>query len=68
MKTSEFIRLAEQISHEDLDDLFDAWLFTPGRPDLPTAAIAKTSSMKAHNQAGSLSASVLKARLKGKRM
>ncbi len=66
VKISEFIKLAERISHEDLDDLFDAWLFTPGRPALPAAAIAKTSSMKAHRQAGSLSASVLKARLEGK--
>jgi peptidase M1-like protein len=38
----EFIRLAEKISHEDLDDLFEAWLFTPGRPELPAAAAAQS--------------------------
>jgi hypothetical protein len=32
--TSEFIRLAEQISGEQLDDLFEAWLFTAGKPTL----------------------------------
>jgi hypothetical protein len=30
--TSEFIGLAEDISGEDLDAFFEAWLFTPARP------------------------------------
>jgi hypothetical protein len=38
----EFIRLAEKISHEDLDDLFDTWLFTAGKPELPGATSART--------------------------
>ena len=37
--TSEFIRLAERISRRQLDDLFDAWLFTPGKP----AALSMTT-------------------------
>jgi aminopeptidase N len=39
--TPEFIALAEQISGQQLDDLFDAWLFTAGRPELPAAEAAK---------------------------
>ena len=34
--TREFIRLAEQISGEQLDDLFETWLFTAGKPALAT--------------------------------
>jgi len=33
--TDEFIALAEKISGVELDDLFETWLFTPGRPELP---------------------------------
>ena len=36
--TRQFIRLAERISGEQLDDLFQTWLYTPGRPELPGAA------------------------------
>ncbi len=32
--TPEFIRLAERISGEELDELFDAYLYTPGKPPL----------------------------------
>ena len=35
--TQGFIALAERISGRELDALFDAWLFTSGRPDLPGA-------------------------------
>jgi Peptidase family M1 domain len=42
--TDEFIALAERVSGEDLGDLFDAWLFTPARPDLPTASAARALS------------------------
>jgi aminopeptidase N len=31
--TPEFIRLAERISREDLDELFETWLFTPSKPE-----------------------------------
>lgn len=33
--TSQFIALAEQVSGQDLGQLFTAWLYTPGRPELP---------------------------------
>ena len=36
--TPEFIALAESISGQQLDDLFNAWLFTPGQPALDAAA------------------------------
>ena len=35
--TAEFVQLAEAISHQQLDDLFQTWLFTPGRPEVATA-------------------------------
>jgi hypothetical protein len=34
----EFIALAERISGKQLDDLFNTWLFTPGKPVLAGAA------------------------------
>ncbi len=41
--TSQFIALAERISGRQLDDLFTTWLFTPGRPELPsTGTTART--------------------------
>ena len=42
--TDQFIRLAERISGQQLDDLFEAWLFTPGRPELPGAAAARSGA------------------------
>jgi aminopeptidase N len=38
--TEQFIALAEEISGQQLDDLFTTWLFTPARPDLTGAADA----------------------------
>jgi aminopeptidase N len=35
--TEDFIALAEDISGEQLDDFFDAWLFAPALPVLPSA-------------------------------
>ncbi len=35
--TAEFVQLAESISRQELDDLFETWLFTPGRPEVATA-------------------------------
>ena len=40
----QFIRLAEQISGEQLDDLFQAWLFTGSKPALEAAAAARAST------------------------
>jgi hypothetical protein len=36
--TEQFIALAEEVSGQQLDDLFTTWLFTPSRPDLTAAA------------------------------
>ena len=36
--TDAFIALAEQVSGQDLSDLFDVWLFRPGRP--PASAVS----------------------------
>ena len=30
--TAQFIALSERVSHQNLDGLFQAWLFTPGKP------------------------------------
>jgi aminopeptidase N len=38
--TRQFVALAERISGEQLDELFDTWLFTPGKPALGPAAAA----------------------------
>jgi len=32
--TRAFIRLSERISDEQLEDLFEAWLYTAGKPSL----------------------------------
>jgi aminopeptidase N len=40
---AQFIALAEQVSGQQLDDLFTTWLFTKGRPDLTVAGTAKLS-------------------------
>jgi aminopeptidase N len=42
--TGEFIALAEQISGQELDELFETWLFTPGKPELPAAVTARATS------------------------
>jgi aminopeptidase N len=48
--TPEFIALAEQISGQDLDDLFNTWLFTAGKPDesavTPGAAPAASATTR----------------------
>lgn len=33
--TTDFIELAEEVSRENLEELFDAWLFEPTLPDIP---------------------------------
>ena len=43
--TDEFIALAEKVSGAELDDLFETWLFTPGRPELPESlGVARASA------------------------
>lgn len=36
--TDEFIALSEEVSGQQLDDLFEVWLFTPEKPATPAAA------------------------------
>jgi len=48
--TAEFIALAERISHQRLDALFDAWLFTPGKPAIATAGLSGPSSLSTASQ------------------
>jgi aminopeptidase N len=43
--TAEFIALAERISGQQLDALFDAWLFTAGKPAIAAASVSGLSSL-----------------------
>jgi aminopeptidase N len=43
--TDQFIALAERISDQDLDELFTTWLFTPGKPKLPTATASRSAAL-----------------------
>lgn len=45
--TPQFIALAEQISGEQLDQLFDTWLFTAGKPASIAAGLAKQKTASA---------------------
>jgi aminopeptidase N len=45
--TGQFIRLAECISGQQLDELFDAWLFTPGKPTFGVASAATAAAVAA---------------------
>jgi hypothetical protein len=45
--TPEFIHLAEHISGQQLDDLFDTWLYTPGKPALPAALVGPSAGRTA---------------------
>jgi hypothetical protein len=44
VQTSQFVALAERISGQQLDALFDAWLFTPGLPALAGATARAAAS------------------------
>ncbi len=45
--TDEFIALAERISGQQLDELFQTWLFTPQKPALVSAVAARAASVTA---------------------
>jgi aminopeptidase N len=47
VRTAEFIRLAERISGQDLDGLFQTWLYTPGRPELAAAGVDDRAERRA---------------------
>jgi len=36
--TAQFIELSERVSGQQLDDLFDAWLFTASKPSITSVA------------------------------
>ena len=40
--TAQFIALAETVSGQQLDDLFDAWLFTGSKPEVTSLAAARS--------------------------
>jgi aminopeptidase N len=52
--TREFVRLAENVSGQNLDSLFDAWLFTPSKPTSSSAAesLLATASPASKEQGG----------------
>jgi hypothetical protein len=52
--TDEFIQLSERISGEDLDSLFETWLFTPEKPSLPAAASLRSAGATSSLQARGL--------------
>ncbi len=47
--TPDFIRLAERVSHQELDGLFDAWLYTPSMPELPATTQTVTARLAAQD-------------------
>jgi aminopeptidase N len=53
--TDEFIALAEQVSGQQLDEVFDTWLFTAGKPPFSTPAgqarVARASTQQARERA-----------------
>jgi hypothetical protein len=59
--TDQFVALAERISGQQLDALFEAWLFTPGLPGLTGAAA--TAAAKAAASSARSAASVGRAEL-----
>ena len=70
--TAQFIRLAEGISGEQLDALFDLWLFTAGKPALDavtatgtTARRSATAAAGAVDRTPPAAASLLERRSKG---
>jgi Peptidase family M1 domain len=65
--TPQFIQLAERISGQQLDALFDAWLFTGEKPALLGPPGLLSSSMAQREQDGPALPSLLR-HLKGKRM
>jgi hypothetical protein len=44
VSTAQFVALAERISGQQLDDLFNAWLYTPSKPVLAGVAAAKAAT------------------------
>jgi aminopeptidase N len=51
--TDEFIALAEEVSGQELDELFELWLFTPEQPPLPATLTATAASLTTARTSGS---------------
>jgi aminopeptidase N len=62
--TDEFISLAEQISGQQLDELFDTWLFTPGKPVVADALSLRRSAKPQGVENGPAARSLRKLALK----
>jgi hypothetical protein len=59
--TADFIALAERLSDQELDELFDAWLFTAGKPALPAplaSGLATPGDAAARQRAAALVRSI----------
>jgi aminopeptidase N len=63
--TGQFVALAERISGQQLDELFNTWLFTAGRPALSPAAAAATAAAGAPDRTPPVVASLLDRLSKG---
>jgi hypothetical protein len=48
--TAQFVRLAERISGQQLDTLFEAWLFSSGKPGLAAASLSERSVESGHHR------------------
>jgi ribosomal protein L12E/L44/L45/RPP1/RPP2 len=59
------VALAERISGQQLDELFNTWLFTAGRPALSPAAAAATAAAGAPDRTPPVVASLLDRLSKG---
>jgi aminopeptidase N len=58
--TAQLEALAEQVSRRQLDALFDTWIYTPGKPALPSSAVAAAAGAGAE-RAGAGSGQVFRA-------
>jgi aminopeptidase N len=56
LTTADFIALAERVSGKQLDDLFNAWLYTPGKPADPRPAPAAPADTVAVARAATVDA------------
>jgi hypothetical protein len=69
VNTARFMRLAERISGEDLDGLFEAWLYTGTKPGVATARVqagAQVSALDLRHAPTATRAIVQRLRLQGK--
>jgi aminopeptidase N len=63
--TGQFVALAERVSGEQLDGLFDAWLFTAGKPALEAASATAATAAATPARTPAAAASLLERVSKG---